>query len=483
MTTRLLNSLWPGRSRSAKHSSTDKSLSTPSVSASGPKDVGGAAGRRPGADFESDSNSTQEVYSPKELSARTRARELDPKELERRQQEEKEFIRQNDSQETTIWFLVDVQWLQEWKEFVKRGATLPGPIDNSNLVTSDGRPRPGLKVVEHYRGVNEAVWEFWHERYGGGPVIRRRQLDLYSDDDNQPHAVWQTGPNGLQEGLEDTVVMQKEPEDVEQTMIMPGRSPPSQADDARDNARNRERSPKSNPDRPPVSTERPAPRAAAPAKKSGLGAAVSGALSRGKSVPAARPKREAVAPEKKLCCDKCDGGHETENCPHFKQPREKHKDAWMMMGKAGTLGSQNDGKPAPVVRSARVIRQPGDGSCLFHSLSYGLGGTDGSSLRREICSFISKNPEIDIGPNTLKEWVQYESNSSVSSYASSMSGGSWGGAIEMAALTRMKGVSVHVYEKCSEGYKRISSFDGPRESCKVVNVLYQGRMHYDALVL
>jgi hypothetical protein len=30
-----------------------------------------------------------------------------------------------------------------------------------------------------------------------------------------------------------------------------------------------------------------------------------------------------------------------------------------------------------IVANARVVRQPGDGSCLFHSLAHGLG--DGTS--------------------------------------------------------------------------------------------------------
>jgi hypothetical protein len=61
-----------------------------------------------------------------------------------------------------------------------------------------------------------------------------------------------------------------------------------------------------------------------------------------------------------------------------------------------------------------------------------------------------------------------------------MSGGTWGGGIEMAALTKMKSVNVHVYEKCEDGFKRISSFDNPNAQ-KTISVLYKGRMHYDAI--
>merc|ERR1711990_672591 len=36
--------------------------------------------------------------------------------------------------------------------------------------------------------------------------------------------------------------------------------------------------------------------------------------------------------EKSAKCDKCDGNHATDACPHFRKPREKHKDAWANYG-------------------------------------------------------------------------------------------------------------------------------------------------------
>jgi hypothetical protein len=131
--------------------------------------------------------------------------------------------------------------------------------------------------------------------------------------------------------------------------------------------------------------------------------------------------------------------------------------------------------------NARVVRQPGDGSCLYHSLSYGLADrSSASSLRRDICRYVENNPDAVIADTALKDWVHWDSGNTVQSYAQRMSGGNWGGGIEMAALTKMKPVSVHVYEKCSEGYKRISCFENPNAQ-KTISVLYQGRMHYDAI--
>lgn len=139
-----------------------------------------------------------------------------------------------------------------------------------------------------------------------------------------------------------------------------------------------------------------------------------------------------------------------------------------------------------VLRSARVIRQPGDGSCLFHSLNYGLaGGSTAQSLRREIASFVQQNPSLQIAGDTLEEWVRWDANSSPSDYARKMAVSGWGGGIEMAACSLLKNVNVHVYENvgrgCGAEFKRISCFDSPN-AMKTIHVLYQGGVHYDALV-
>lgn len=177
-------------------------------------------------------------------------------------------------------------------------------------------------------------------------------------------------------------------------------------------------------------------------------------------------------------CDKCDGKHETSKCPHFKKDRGSHPDAqknfYKKLGGTSTL-------PGAVIRNGRVARQPGDGSCLFHSMSFGLkDGSSASSLRREICAFLSKNPSLKIADTPLSDWIKWDSGGSVSSYTRRMSGGAWGGGIEMAAVSIMKGVNVHVYERSSQGFTRISAFDYPDnpQERRTVRVLYCGGVHY-----
>jgi hypothetical protein len=186
---------------------------------------------------------------------------------------------------------------------------------------------------------------------------------------------------------------------------------------------------------------------------------------------------------KVLCCDKCDGEHETDDCPHFKKKRDLHIDAqkngWKLVGGSSNL-------PGAVLRVARIIPQAGDGSCLFHSMSYGMkDGSNATSLRRDICEYIQQNPNTTICDTPLSDWVKWDSGTSCVDYARRMKSGAWGGGIEMACMSQLKGCNVHVYESQRlGGFKRISAFDHPikPELKKTVRVLYRGGVHYDALV-
>lgn len=134
---------------------------------------------------------------------------------------------------------------------------------------------------------------------------------------------------------------------------------------------------------------------------------------------------------------------------------------------------------------ARVTPQPPDGSCLFHSMNAGLGdGCSPSLLRLEISKYILDHPDMLVAGTPLDNWVKHDSGEGTSAYATRMANGLWGGGIEMEVLTRLKDVNVHVFEKCKGGFQRISCFDAPGAAEKhTVNVLYQGRNHYDSLTL
>jgi len=182
-------------------------------------------------------------------------------------------------------------------------------------------------------------------------------------------------------------------------------------------------------------------------------------------------------------CDKCDGPHATDACPHFKKARDKHKDAWDHYGDAGSGDDQ--GEKRKLVRNGRVVPQPGDGSCLFHSLAHGLGSVSASELRARLADYITSHPDVEVAGNPIKDWVLWDSGLDTTTYAKSMRSGSrWGGAVELAVCAKVQRVQVDVYERSAGGFIRISSFE--TDGCaalSTVNLLYGGRVHYDALVL
>jgi len=175
-------------------------------------------------------------------------------------------------------------------------------------------------------------------------------------------------------------------------------------------------------------------------------------------------------------CDKCDGAHETERCPHFKQSREQHADSLAHFS-GGSAARGSGGAAAAAARQCeapktlpqqgyRRFRMPGDGSCLFHSIAFGLKAIgyrseDGHSVRQRVAEFIAENPEFEITGTPLRDWVNWDSDVSVDNYALRLLRGNlWGGAIEMAACAQIFFVDIVVYEEDYYGgcIRRISDF-------------------------
>ena len=207
-------------------------------------------------------------------------------------------------------------------------------------------------------------------------------------------------------------------------------------------------------------------------------------------------------------CDKCDGKHATSKCPYFKKARDEHKDAFEHYSGdqeqgagGGTGGKARRGvpppppPPPPLPPGTRVVAQPGDGSCLFHSLAYGMRSAglgsqhvDADGVRGTVAAFIEQHPDAELGGSPLSSWVQWESGMKVPAYCARMrTAGEWGGAIEMAVASRIWEMSIHVYERAGGGFRLVSAFDSSpghgdaASAAAVVRVLYSGRCHYDAL--
>ena len=145
-------------------------------------------------------------------------------------------------------------------------------------------------------------------------------------------------------------------------------------------------------------------------------------------------------------CDACDGDHDTAACPVYRRPREAHADAVRSSPAARRKTLGEDSRPV-FLRAAHVERQPGDGSCLYHSLCFGLGLFEGgaaAALRRELASWMARNADTELAGSPLREWVLWDSGCSVEAYAARMQRwGEWGGALEMALFARLKSCNVH----------------------------------------
>lgn len=80
-------------------------------------------------------------------------------------------------------FLVAVQW----SAFSAPGSSTPppGPIDNGRLL-ENGVPKKGLNRGSDYRGLSREVWDILYDMYGGGPVIIRSTVSIYSSGGDTP---------------------------------------------------------------------------------------------------------------------------------------------------------------------------------------------------------------------------------------------------------------------------------------------------------
>mmetsp|Transcript_2570 Transcript_2570/g.5654 ORF Transcript_2570/g.5654 Transcript_2570/m.5654 type:complete len:896 (+) Transcript_2570:110-2797(+) len=108
-----------------------------------------------------------------------------------RKQQEFDLVTKHDTKdpgEGKYWYLVDATWVNNWKRYVRgdmatnvADAITPGQITNHRLFEKDGsKVRPELRLRNDYIGVNARVWWLFMHIHGGGPVICREELDIYS---------------------------------------------------------------------------------------------------------------------------------------------------------------------------------------------------------------------------------------------------------------------------------------------------------------
>lgn len=112
-----------------------------------------------------------------------------------RKQGEYDLVAKYDTKDTgdgRFWYLVDASWVNSWKRYVRAehvtdiaDMAAPGPITNERLLNKEGDPRTpkaNLRLRTDYIGVNARVWWLFAHIHGGGPVLCREDLDMYSEE-------------------------------------------------------------------------------------------------------------------------------------------------------------------------------------------------------------------------------------------------------------------------------------------------------------
>lgn len=142
--------------------------------------------------------------------------------------------------------------------------------------------------------------------------------------------------------------------------------------------------------------------------------------------------------------------------------------------------------------SGVLVEQPKDGSCLFHSVAYGLRRDKvcSAELRIDIAAFIAAHPSEKIADTTIEDWVRMATGKNHQSYAKSLADpDTWGGDLELAVATRIMDININVFEpqEADGHYCCIASFGRPdrTELGSTVSVVYHAEpwRHYDALVV
>lgn len=91
--------------------------------------------------------------------------------LQNRKAMESEFIRQNLSKSAVV-YLVEKEWSELYTAFLKNiGVKELRAINNDKLLDNKNNLRTDLKEREDYFIINDRVWKFVQQMYGGGPPL------------------------------------------------------------------------------------------------------------------------------------------------------------------------------------------------------------------------------------------------------------------------------------------------------------------------
>ena len=188
-------------------------------------------------------------------------------------------------------------------------------------------------------------------------------------------------------------------------------------------------------------------------------------------------------------CDRCDGCHTSAECPHFRWPRADHPDACPLC-----LEDRPSVAPdsAPIEAAGVVEKQPGDGSCLYHSLDFGvkalgLRSSGSFNLRQFLAAWVKRNGGVVFNGQSIQTWLQAELGSSmtVAQYAQRQSRVGWGGSLEILSFVLSKNMNVWIWVPIGRGrFRRTTCFQvQDRASVGRIDLCLTNAVHYDYVQL
>ena len=153
-----------------------------------------------------------------------------------------------------------------------------------------------------------------------------------------------------------------------------------------------------------------------------------------------------------------------------------------------------------------AVDVPGDGNCMFHSLSRGLHGAEArtaAELRAAAVAYMRTHLDEALYPSnndtaTARQWIEWAGFATAEAYLQALArNGTWGQSLELAALCQVLGRPIGVYTPPNTTQPRRSHEAPQQKTCRLVAqfqpndpvarqrapifLLYVGSNHYMAL--
>ena len=142
----------------------------------------------------------------------------------------------------------------------------------------------------------------------------------------------------------------------------------------------------------------------------------------------------------------------------------------------------------PKTEDLMVVKVPGNGSCLFHSVQVAAGEKfQVQQLRQMVAEAVVRDAGVHFNGMPLGEWIHSETEMTPQAYAKAISANAWGGQIELHLLAQELKTPIQVYtESTMDAHAYQHSFsptglNAQGAESEPIRVLLN-KEHYDALV-